>query len=56
MLFRSIAKAQDTVNLDEMKNDTIEIRGRHDACVVPRALPIVEAAAAICLLDIFEEG
>lgn len=52
----SIAKAQDTVNLDEMKNDTIEIRGRHDACVVPRALPIVEAAAAICLLDIFEEG
>ncbi|NLT11590.1 MAG: chorismate synthase [Clostridiaceae bacterium] len=52
----SIAQAQDTVNLDAMKNDTIEIRGRHDACVVPRALPIVEAAAAICLLDVFEEG
>ena len=30
---------------------TIEPRGRHDACVVPRAVPVVEAMAAIVILD-----
>ncbi len=46
----SIAKEQDTVNrnLDLVK---IHINGRHDPCIVPRAVPIVEAMAAIVLLD-----
>lgn len=52
----SISKRQDTVNLQTMKDDTIEISGRHDACIVPRAVPIVESAMALCLLDILEEG
>ena len=30
---------------------TIEIQGRHDACIVPRAIPVVEAAVALALLD-----
>jgi chorismate synthase len=47
----SIAKKQDTINLDTMKNDSIEITGRHDACIVPRAVPVVEAMTAITLCD-----
>lgn len=52
----SISREQDTVNLESMQNDTLVIAGRHDACIVPRAVPIVEAAMAVCLLDILEEG
>jgi chorismate synthase len=52
----SISREQDTVNLESMQNDTLVIKGRHDACIVPRAVPIVEAAMAVCLLDILEEG
>ncbi len=52
----SISKEQDTVNLETMTNEKLIIKGRHDACIVPRAVPIVEAAMAICLLDILEEG
>ena len=47
----SISKAQETVNLEEHKNTTINIEGRHDPCVAPRAVPVVEAAAAIALYD-----
>lgn len=47
----SIAKSQHTVDLSEMKNDTINIKGRHDPCVVPRAVPVVEAAVNIALLS-----
>lgn len=47
----SISKAQETVNLKEHENTTISIEGRHDPCVAPRAVPVVEAAAAIALYD-----
>ena len=47
----SISKEQDTINLATMKNDKLNLQGRHDPCVVPRAVPIVESAAAIALLD-----
>ncbi len=47
----SISKEQETVNLNTMEKDVLSIHGRHDPCIVPRALPVVEAAAAICLLD-----
>ena len=47
----SIAKKQETVNGDTLENAEIEIRGRHDPCIVPRAVPCVEAAAAIAILD-----
>ena len=47
----SIGIPQTTVNLETMKEQTLSIKGRFDACVVPRAIPIVEAMAAIVLAD-----
>ena len=52
----SISRPQDTINLKTMQNDTIQITGRHDPCIVPRAVPIVESAVALALLDLMEEG
>ena len=46
----TIRKKQKTVNR-QGKNTTIEARGRHDPCVLPRAVPIVEAMAALVLMD-----
>lgn len=48
----SISVPQDSVLLEEMKDETLEITGRHDPCIVPRALPAVEAAAAMAVLDL----
>ena len=47
----SIAKSQKTVDLIKMKSTRLEIKGRHDACIVPRAVPIVEAMMAVTLCD-----
>ncbi len=47
----SISMPQTTVNLTTKKEEEIRIKGRHDACIVPRALPVVESAVAIGLLD-----
>ena len=49
----SIAVTQKTVDIAQMKTAEIAIGGRHDACIVPRAVPVVEAVAACVLLDIF---
>ncbi|QGU93984.1 chorismate synthase [Clostridium bovifaecis] len=48
----SIAKEQKTVELVSKENTTIKIQGRHDPCIVQRAVPIVEAAAAIGILEL----
>ncbi len=48
----SIAKEQQTVDLDAKRDTSLEIKGRHDACIVPRALPVVEAVAALVALDL----
>ena len=48
----SIAKEQQTVNLATGQNDTLQVTGRHDPCVALRAVPCVEAAAALALLDV----
>jgi len=47
----SISLPQKTVNMKTMKEETIRIRGRHDPCIVPRVLPVVEAVTAIVLAD-----
>jgi chorismate synthase len=47
----SIAKEQKTVNLKKMKNAVLSVKGRHDPCVVPKAVPAIEAAVAITLAD-----
>lgn len=48
----SISKLQDTVNLHTNESVKLKIRGRHDPCIVPRAVPVVEHAAAIVMLDL----
>jgi chorismate synthase len=47
----SIAKSQPTVNLKEMKETSLALKGRHDVCIVPRAVAVVEAMMAITLCD-----
>jgi chorismate synthase len=47
----SIAKEQLTVNLSKMEDAKITVGGRHDPCVVPKAVPVVESAVAIILVD-----
>lgn len=47
----SIAKAQNSISLSQMEEQSLEIKGRHDPCIVPRAVPVIEAAAAIAILD-----
>ncbi|HHU23011.1 MAG TPA: chorismate synthase [Clostridiales bacterium] len=47
----SIGIPQNTVDLNTMENTVVTIGGRHDPCIVPRAVPCVEAAVAITLLD-----
>jgi chorismate synthase len=47
----SIAQPQETVDFIKMKDTTLTIKGRHDACIVPRAVPAVEAAANIAILS-----
>jgi chorismate synthase len=47
----SIAKEQRTVNLRLMEDAKITVKGRHDPCVVPKAVPVVESAVAIILAD-----
>ena len=51
----SIAKEQDSVNLSKMQETKLVVPGRHDPCIVPRAVPVVEAAAAIAIYDILQD-
>ena len=47
----SIATEQDSVDLEKMEPAKLVVKGRHDPCVVLRAVPCVEAAAAIAVYD-----
>ena len=47
----SISREQRTVNLSTMEDASLTIKGRHDPCVVPKAVPAVEAAVAVTLAD-----
>ena len=47
----SIGKSLQSVHLQTMTETTLVTRGRHDPCIVPRALPCIEAAAAIAIYD-----
>ena len=48
----SIAMEQDSVSLSRGEEEKLLVEGRHDPCIVPRAVPVVEAAAALVLLDV----
>mgnify|MGYP000141504717 CR=1 FL=1 len=52
----SISMEQNTVDLQTGEDTTITIQGRHDPCIVPRALPVLEAALALVLADEMMEG
>ncbi|MFX1314223.1 MAG: chorismate synthase [Promethearchaeota archaeon] len=47
----TISAPQKTVNIATMENIEFEFHGRHDPCIVPRVIPVVEAMAAIVLID-----
>jgi chorismate synthase len=47
----SISKEQKTVDLSKMEETMIQVRGRHDPCIVPKAVPVIESAVAVVLAD-----
>lgn len=52
----SIAKPQLSVDVTAKKPVELEIKGRHDPCIVPRAVPVVENCAAAVMLDLMLQG
>jgi len=48
----SIARPQQTISLSSGSSYVLEIQGRHDPCIVPRAVPVLEAATAIAIYDL----
>ncbi|WP_306569541.1 chorismate synthase [Faecalispora jeddahensis] len=51
----SIGREQNTVNLNTLQNEPLVVHGRHDPCIVPRAIPVVEAAVAVGLVNLMAE-
>lgn len=51
----SIAMAQNSVSYSRLEEVPLEIKGRHDPCILPRALPVIEAVAALTILDILSD-
>ena len=47
----SIGSEQESVSLTRRENTVMAVKGRHDPCIVPRAVPVVEAAAAVAVVD-----
>lgn len=47
----SIGMEQNSVSLSRMENTKLVIGGRHDPCIAPRAVPVIEAVAALAILD-----
>jgi len=52
----SIEREQRTVNLREIKDDVVSVRGRHDPCIVPRAAIVVESMVALIIADQIQRG
>ncbi|MCC0633367.1 chorismate synthase [Clostridioides sp. ZZV15-6388] len=50
----SISKQQNTVNIEDKKDDVLAIKGRHDPCIVQRAIPVIEAVTAIGIFDLMK--
>ena len=48
----SISRPQQTISISNQEVETLQIQGRHDPCIVPRAVPVMEACAAIALFDL----
>ena len=50
----SISQPQDSISWSSGKDAVLEVHGRHDPCIVPRALPCVESAAALALINLMD--
>lgn len=50
----SILKKQNTINIDKKRNEELNIEGRHDPCIVQRAVPVIESVAAIGILELLK--
>lgn len=48
----SISQKQRTVDLQKKENAELEIHGRHDPCIVPRAVPVIEAVTAVAIINL----
>ena len=48
----SISQNQKTVDLQKKENVELEVHGRHDPCIVPRAVPVIEAVTAIAIANL----
>lgn len=48
----SIGKVQNTIDIEKKENTILEVQGRHDPCIVQRALPVIEGVCAIALLNL----
>ena len=51
----SIGKPQQTVSLKSGENAELAVKGRHDPCILPRAVPVIEAMAAIAVMEMWKE-
>lgn len=49
----SIARVQQTISLSRGEVQSLQVKGRHDPCIAPRAVPVIEAAAAIAVYDAY---
>ncbi len=49
----SIAKVQQSISLSALQEKPLQLHGRHDPCIVPRAVPVIEAATALALFDAY---
>jgi chorismate synthase len=52
----SIALPQRSVHSETLEECELSVQGRHDPCIVPRAVPVIEACVALCLLDLLLEA
>ncbi|HZY94386.1 MAG TPA: chorismate synthase [Candidatus Bathyarchaeia archaeon] len=52
----SIARSQRTVNMSRMEEASLAVKGRHDPCVVPKAVPVVQAMVSLGLVDLMIRG
>jgi chorismate synthase len=50
----SISKEQDSIDMVSKQNVKLQIHGRHDACIVPRAVPVIEGITALAIYDILD--
>lgn len=50
----SIALPQQTVDMQTGKPETLRVEGRHDPCILPRAVPVIEAAAALAVCELLQ--